>query len=98
MDAKDALIQIGSGGQKQNPEKVRAMSSVDYTHKTREFKVRHRFFGGVDVDSSTMSRDLDMEARDGWELVSMCPVTSWNYGRTEFLLAVFRKSTQRLLS
>jgi hypothetical protein len=68
--------------------------TTEYVYKTREFKVRHRFFSGVDFDSSVMNRELDMEARDGWELVSLCPVSGWNYGRTEFLLAVFRRPAQ----
>lgn len=76
-------------------EKTRVMSNVEFIHRTREFRVRHRFFNGIEFDSSAMNRELDMEARDGWELVSVCPVTSWNYGRTEFLLAVFRRPAQR---
>ena len=67
------------------------IESVKYIHKTREFRISYSFFGRQQFDSGVISQALDAEAREGWELVSLCPVASWNFGRTEYLLAVLRR-------
>ena len=65
--------------------------SRQYVHKTKEFRVTYGFFGNQHFDRSQVTCELDMDARDGWELVSFCPVTGFKWGRTECFLAILRR-------
>ncbi|MEZ5299447.1 MAG: DUF4177 domain-containing protein [Verrucomicrobiales bacterium] len=66
--------------------------SAAFAHKTIKFPVPYGWFGKQELDLAEIERALDEESRQGWELVSLTPVTSVQIvGVTAFLLAVLRR-------
>ncbi|MGV8836762.1 DUF4177 domain-containing protein [Cellvibrio sp.] len=57
-----------------------------WEYKTLSFKMRSSFFGTLDVD--LFNQQLDALGREGWELISICPL---GMGAASGVVAVLKR-------